>query len=267
MTDYLQVVSSRPTKYRRPPLVEAVQEFSFRPDSIQWSDEYWLEFARRIADDFPDVKDGSVTAVGFAPLVASSKKIPVKRFASRSGGKVVTAGPGILGISIRPASESGGYSGWLETLSLANELRATYASVVGSSAVNQITLRYINKLPVIPGSFRLKNYVSDSYGLLPPILLEEINPFSHTVTRVLSADEESITSETVHLSAGAGEEGPELVLKIDEIARALPDNELINTDALATNLHEAAHAVFHGVFNDSLRKSFEPDEPSLLIHR
>lgn len=255
--------------YRRPPLSEAVQEFDFRAESQQWQDSYWDQFARLVASEFPvaaKVESAKFRLIDPHTGDENEAETQVRRFSSSSGGFVVTMGPMTLGLSALPRKIPGGYPGWEVTHQLMLRLLDWYVSVVGVTDVERITVRYINHIPVVPGDFLVRNFVNPLSPLIPSILLDEDNPFSLDVTHTISADEQALHHEEIHLSAGNSQNSHELLLRIDEVAATAPGYVVLDAVPICRALHATAEQVFGSILNESLLNSFGPFNPLSPSH-
>jgi uncharacterized protein (TIGR04255 family) len=258
---------SRPqVVFRRPPLTEAVHEFLFDNETISWREEFWERIRTAVAPELPivdrvNISGEEVRHDGNIPLESANGR----RYSADHGGIVLTIAPGILGLSIRPKRLRDGYPGWDAVHEMAMRFLLVYQQIVETATVEQITVRYINRIPVVPGDFKSSNYISSTSPLVPPILIGERNPFSLAVTHVLRANDEAVFSESLYLAAGSDESGShELFCRIDELAGASSLGPVREVRSVCRALHESANVLFHNVFHQEFLAQLEPlDHPML----
>jgi uncharacterized protein (TIGR04255 family) len=184
------------------------------------------------------------------------------RFGRKDRGMVLTVGPDLLGLSVLPREIDSGYPGWEVVRDLALRLLQIHRSLWRTGALRQIGMRYINIISVEPDKFRLRDYVEEVPGLVPPQLFEERNPFSLELTHALEVSADSVHEQSINLSAGPAKEpspfNGELVLSIDERFMSLNDAEIGNAGDACDILHEAAYQVFMELLAPDVRSTFKP---------
>lgn len=239
------------------------------PAPSAWNAEAAEVFHRQVREEYPTGSSATVPALTL-DLPGGPKEqhdIEAFRFSNAGGGLVLTVGPGLLGISVRPDKLERGYPGWAVLHRIALDLLAKYQALMGVTRALQIRVRYINAIPITPGTFLLGDYLSPTTRLIPEVFRSEANPFSLRTSRLAYASEEWGRNESVRLAAGFDEErNPRLFFQIDQIALGSSGLSLQFASKYCEELHAAAHNVFADVLSQTLLESFEPDAPLSAVN-
>ncbi len=251
--------------YRRPPLAEAVIEFYFDPQNVSWDDKRWDEIASALSQVLPSSAPVEVRNVTIElGHIRTTDPVQARRLTTDNGGFALTVAPTMLGVSMLPPRLPSGYPGWEQLQQIATQVLGLHKTVARSAPVQRIIVRYINKLPVIPGEFTLASFVSATCPLVPAILLGERNPFYFEISRALSATETEARHESVVLAAGVSDDkNTELTLRIDEVAFAL-SKPFDDAPTTCAELHDTAYRTFDAVFSAEVLRTFEPIEHSTM---
>ncbi|GLC26353.1 TIGR04255 family protein [Roseisolibacter agri] len=251
---------SAPTpRYENPPLLEAVLGFRFARAPRSWDSVYFGKLHLALKG-FPRVDTLEGASLTFQPGqgVQFTPAPEVKRFIREDGGVVVSASPETVGVSVLPKQIAGGHPGWDFLRDTALWALQAYESITSPGPLQEVGVRYIDVVPIDPGSFRLGDFVRAESGIVPMALMDERNPFAFRVERT-SGTEYGNLREVVSMQARAtATGGGELVLDVDELMQVRSEAATPNVETLADHLHEAVHRVFGSVIHESVLRSFNP---------
>lgn len=249
-------------RYRNPPLLEAVLEFQFHPGG-DWSDAVAANFGERL-HGYPHEETLPTPAPGDS---AGDNDTPVRRYWREDRGVAVTAGRGLLAVSAVPPRMAEGHT-WETLRDTALRFAELYVETVNPGRLRLGGLRYVNALRVDPKAFQLSDYVNSGTGLIPDVIVGEVNPFTFRLERTTQQGEGWVTREALTLSAIAFGEGGRLILDVDQVTAWESD---VDEPSAAVEAYEAMHAAVHEVFVVLIRpeilETFEPVEPLGEVRR
>lgn len=247
--------------YQDPPLLEAVVEFQFEPGTAGWDSIFFGKIHEKVEADFPRVEtiSGPEVKIAGKGSVSLGPAPELKRLIRGDGGVVVTVGPDLLGFSVLPPKIESGHPGWEWLCNKALELLDAYRSVVKPQRIRRVGVRYINGIKIDPDEFQLGALVASESGFIPLKLLDERNPFSYRLERVIDADQASRHVEILQLAAQpTGVDVARLVLDVDQVltlSGAIADDSLRQS---LDKLHDGVHVVFETVIRSDVLESFRP---------
>lgn len=141
-------------KYKSPPIVEALCEFQFEPDT-SWDLVMPGLIYDELRDEFPGREPDRVllqTSGKSGPRVQYSEAISFLRKDERVA---VLIGPNILSVNhLAP------YSSWEEFVPLIRRSFEVYRNVVEPKQLQSVQLRYINDITVPTGYSEIENYLN-----------------------------------------------------------------------------------------------------------
>lgn len=263
-----------PTPDRRtfqdPPLKEAVLEFRFLPGEREWDSIMLGKIHDRIEDRFPKAsrpQSGSGIRIqaggGNQQISIGGIEDPIRRFASEDESEVVTAGPGLLGVSELPRGSESGYPGWERMYRLATSVLETYREVVKPGPVARIGVRYINEMKMTEPRSELGHYIDPDANLVPPILLEKAEPCGCRLDHSVSHEVRERLNVGIEIRDGDEGIAKMLTVDIDEVYD--PDEPSMLSEDLVRNtcdrLHEQAYQIFMTIMSDDLLEEFGPITP------
>lgn len=246
-------------RYESPPLVEAVVEFQFHQNP-NWDVTFLGQMRDRLTQ-YPALETLRGTSfivdaeqIGFRPAPEG------KRFWSEDRSVAITVAPDVLGVSILPPKMPDAREHcWERLQNLAFDTLQTYQKVTSPAPIRQASVRYINVVTVIPGNFRLRDYVSESSGVVAAALLDEQNPFSSRIEHVTKVAETHQVREAITLAAqGISETQGHLILDLDEVSLWQSPPELDGLRIVSDEMHDAVHDVFNRVFRPEVLETFGP---------
>jgi len=245
--------------YRNPPIVEAIVELKFLGGK-PWNLTIPGRFYDHIKDEFPDEPEQrDVVEASFGENKAPDEGMfsvnrVGQRVLFRNGNRLVVIGPNTLSInSVRP------YEGW-ESLKLrVRRALEVYRSVLSPDAISGIGVRYVNKIEIPPGPFRLQDYFTVGQGLPPTGFPVQLTSFFDRME--LAYDEIPATIAFTWASAKSEKaEASAFVLDLD-----LRWNESCSFEDTLKNiqdLRDRERLAFESLINDRLRETFDADENS-----
>ena len=127
-------------KYRKPPVVEVVAEFSFAPGEAAAS-QYLTQLRGRLLPNFPHEKATSSFVVIEDKKGPRVETITRVQFWNEDQSAVVQIGENFLAFNqLQP------YTGWENFLPRALDMLRTYESAVPSKGLNRVVLRYVDRI-------------------------------------------------------------------------------------------------------------------------
>ena len=161
-------------KYKNAPIIEAVCELRFEPDS-PWDLVMPGLVYEQVKDAFP--KRRQVKTVGLSILAGpdsiEQRVQPVDRmqFLSEDESVLVQVGPNLLSVNhLKP------YPSWQEFLPSIRKAVGAYCDVVNPTTIHRIGLRYINRIEIPSPRIELKDYF-EFYPFVGSNLAQEHGPF------------------------------------------------------------------------------------------
>jgi uncharacterized protein (TIGR04255 family) len=263
-SDYLRMMakSGNHPRYRKPPIIEVVLAFQFRPSPRPWDSVYFGKLHDRMGAvvSLPNIQGIQGTEITIGPEGAAVQSTELtKRFASADNGLVVTVGPGMLGVSVLPKNRKDGHPGWSNLLQTGLRLLPIYQEVVRPSGIHQIGVRYVNVLAINTEQFQLDRYITNESGYVPPKFSNLRGPFDFRFDYA-SIGDDLVGREALRIAAHPNPSGGgQLVVDIDEIVSSNVANLSDRIKDLCEDLHDRAWSVFDSVFTRGVREGFEAE--------
>lgn len=141
-------------KYKFPPIVEAVCEFQFEPDSPWDLTMPGLIYAE-VKDEFLKRKQVNVLSLAIGPASVQQQLQPIERiqFLTEDEKSLIQVGPKLLSINrLAP------YTSWEDFLPFIKKGLEAYKAVVNPKSIHRIGLRYINRIEIDADNTELKDY-------------------------------------------------------------------------------------------------------------
>ena len=241
------------SKYKNPPIIEALCEFQFAPDSPWDLVKPGLVY-EKVRDTFPKRRQARQLSVGISASregveqeVRTTDRVQFLREDEKA---LVQVGPHLLAVNhLKP------YPSWQEFLPLIERGLRAYCDVVGPESIHRVGVRYINRFEVAGQRFELEDYV-EFRPFVGPNLPKEHGPFivgiqvpyegSRDILKIqlTSARVETLDTAAMMLDLDY------FLAKPGEIAL---DNVLEWVDAAHNRIEEA----FEACITDRLRQMFE----------
>lgn len=251
-------------RYRKPPLIEAVLEFQFF-SGTEWDSLFLGKIHDRL-HDFP--RSETIHGASFViegAQVGVRQSPDAKRFWREDGGIAVTVGPEVLGVSTLPPKMKEGHS-WETLRDVAFKALDVYQTVVQPGAIRQAGLRYINSIAVQPERFRLGEWVTETSGVVPGVLLEERNPFSFRLERTTLATPMYNRREIITVAAQPAPQAGQVLLDVDQLTVWPQGANPASVNDVLEDMHDAVHAVFNKVIRPEVLERFGPEELATGVH-
>jgi uncharacterized protein (TIGR04255 family) len=251
--------------YRNPPLLEATIEFQFAPGR-PWNSDYF-GLIRSELKEFPRSETISEASFVVAPdRIGVAPAGEMKRYWREDRGMVVTVRPDLIAVSVLPPNLSDEHR-WETLRDVAFTTLKLYQRVARPGPFRQTGVRYINAVTVEPAAFRLSNYAAAESGFVPPVLMEERQPFSQRLERTTQTTERYHLREVITLAAQpTGQSEGRLILDVDQIATWNKSAEVQNVRTVLEKMHDAVHAVFTKLLRAEILETFNPYNRSSEPH-
>lgn len=161
-------------RYKNSPIVEALCEFRFEPDS-PWDLAIPGLVYEKVRDIFPKRRQARQVAVGTSagpeigePQVQIMNRMQLLRDDEKA---FVQVGPHLLAVNhLKP------YSSWQEFVTLIKRGFSAYCDVAAPKSIHRIGLRYINRIEVLARRIELEDYF-EFRPFVGPNLPQEHGPF------------------------------------------------------------------------------------------
>jgi len=243
-------------QYAHPPIVEAICEFRFEPDS-QWDLTIPGLVYERMREQFPErrVKHGVQLEVeaeageeGIAQRIKGA--MPVMQFMTRDRRALVQIGQDILAINhLRP------YPTWELYRSMITDTVRSYRQVVDAPRLRRLGLRYINRIDVVASEVLIEDYIR-AYPMVP--IPEGAGALSGWVQRVEIPYEDDNGSLVVKSGAvgSDGHTGSSFILDLDfGTQKYVPS--LDDAFMWLDRAHERIEEMFELTITDKTRELFD----------
>ncbi len=247
-------------KYKNPPIVEAVCEFQFDPES-EWDIAIPGLLYEKLRTQFPhrqqvtqgiDVALATTPEGGVTPQVqATSGRI---RFYRDDRQALVQVGPHLLTINhLQP------YPTWEGYLPLILQAYSYYLEVAQPNSIKQIELRYINRveLPVGEVAVPLMEYF-DFYPYLGPKFPVVFSPFIVGIQIPYPQENSALRLQL----ASAASARPDVTGIIIDLDYFILEPEGVNVDRVSAQLqlgHDRVEEIFEACLTDRVRTLFEEE--------
>ncbi|MBV9020755.1 MAG: TIGR04255 family protein [Ktedonobacteraceae bacterium] len=239
-------------RYESPPVIEALCEFKFDPDSF-WDLTIPGLMYEKIQETFPrrnQVAQINAAITGNAEgIIQQFGAIPLMQFLREDGTSLVQVGQNLLTINqLKP------YSSWQEFLPLIEKSLQAYKEVVHPKTVSHVALRYINRIE-FEHNIELEDYLN-----FRPFLGKELpQEFSVFVVGVLLPRENTRDSINLQLTT-INTDAPNtisLILDINYILTKPKEVELDNLLKWVDTAHKNVEEIFEACITDKLRQIFK----------
>jgi uncharacterized protein (TIGR04255 family) len=243
------------TKYGKPPIVEALAEFQFSPESEWDATIPGLVYERLGGEDqFPHRDQGKVVEAQFAIDKDSLQERRIEtervRFRSADDKSIVQVSKHLLVVNrVAP------YEGWDKMRPLIERASSAYLAVAQPTGLSRLGLRYINKI-AIPGTrIDLEDYF-DLYPAVGDRLPQDHGPFMTGIEIPYGKD-----LLKLQISSGMPESPKQgaIILDLDYSRMPVPDLACDATMSWLDTAHERIETAFEGCITDRTRRLFEED--------
>src|SRR6266700_1831153 len=145
-------------KYKNPPLIEALCEFYFAPETSQDFESIINLLYEKIQTDFPkryrlQLQASQITIDTAGIPEITQQLLPLVRFQSNNERVLIQVGQNLLTVNhLKP------YTSWEEFLPSIEMGFNAYREVVKPKTIHRIALRYINRIEIPSNSIQLEDY-------------------------------------------------------------------------------------------------------------
>jgi uncharacterized protein (TIGR04255 family) len=247
-------------KYRKPPIVEAICEFSFELGQ-PWDGTLPGLIYSEVKESFPKKRQQAVFQFGIqiagqnpaaAPLfglpAATQEPFSRLQFLSEDERTLIQIAPDVLTINkLRP------YSSWSDLKPLVLDVLAKYQKAAQPKAIRRLGVRYINRIQIPLAEVQIQDYLV-AFPNLPEALPQRISvwmqrseiPFDELGTLILQTG--SVREP--------GHEGVVFLLDLDFVTSGQPFGVELAADRIET-AHEKVELAFETCITQESRKLFE----------
>lgn len=241
-------------RYKNPPIVEALCEFQFEPDS-PWDLAIPGLVYGKVENTFPKRRQATVLGLGIAAgpdaVEQQVRTMDRMQFLREDETALIQVGPHFLAVNhLEP------YPSWEEFLPLIERGLGAYREVADPQSIHRVGLRYINRIEFASRRIDLKDYF-EFRPFVGPNLPQEHGPFR---VGILVPYENSRDILRIELISSARTKPDSLVVMLDlEYFLVKPgevalDNIFQWVDDVA---HDRIEAAFEACITDQLRQRFE----------
>jgi uncharacterized protein (TIGR04255 family) len=237
-------------RYKNPPVVEALCEFRFDPDS-PWDLTMPGLIYEKVRDTFPKRHQVKVVDVGTTPETLGQVRATDRvQFLDKDGKALIQISPHFLAVNhLEP------YPSWEEFLPLIESGLEAYRDVADPRDIHRVGLRYINRIEFAEQRIDLQDYF-EFYPFVGPNLPQLFGPF--IVGIQVAYDDWDILKLTQTMPPPT--ETPDtitLILDLDYFL-AKPGEVVLNNVLEWVNVaHDRIEEAFEACITNRLRQKFE----------
>jgi len=243
-------------RYRNPPIVEAVCEFRFPPDS-PWDLTIPGLVYERLKGTFPQKRPAPAFGFGIRLGQGSVEQRlePTTRmqFLRQDGNVLVQVGPNLLAVNhLKP------YPGWEAFVPMIQQAYRAYVETAPPTAIQRIGLRYINRVELPGPRVELEEYLN-FYPHLGDDLPQDYGEFTVRIQTAFNALRDGLQMTLTSADAGNADVNV-FVLDMDYFL-AKPGTITTNEAFSWVNeAHDRLEQIFEGCISDKLRQLFQVEE-------
>ncbi len=242
-------------KYKNPPLIEALCEFYFPPETSQDFESIISLLNEKIQTSFPkkfrlQIQASQINIDNSGTPIVTEQLLPLVRFQSSSEQVLIQLGQNLLTVNhLKP------YTSWEEFLPSVEMGINAYREVVKPKAIYRIALRYINRIEITRNSIGLEEY----FELRPFIgqkKLQDISAFNLGIQMPHEEARDALNIQMASIDSGS----PNIVAIMLDLTYSLvrlEDITLDNINEWLTIAHNHIEDAFEACITDQLRNLFE----------
>lgn len=240
-------------RYRNSPIVEALCEFQFEPDS-PWDLAMPGLVYGKLQDTFPKRRQARQLAVaisagpkGVEQQVRTTDRMQFLREDEKA---LVQVGPYLLAVNhLKP------YPSWQEFVPLIKKGFSSYCDIVGPKSIHRVGLRYINRIEVPGQGIELEDYF-EFRPFIGPSLPQEFGPFVVGIQVSYEGSRDILKLQLTNASV----ETPDTVAMILDLDYFLVKPGEVALDSVLEWVgvaHNYVEEAFEACITDRLRRMFE----------
>lgn len=245
-------------QYPKPPVVEAICEFRFKKNELEWDWTIPGLIYNQIKESFPIKRTQNQHDVGFevpdgdaSPMVHAQVTRRMQ-FVSQDEKSLVQAGPHLLSINhLAP------YPGWPEFSKLIKRILDVYRDVAQSTELERIGLRYINRLEIPEAKVTLEDYIS-AVPSVPEGIPDNLIRWGQRIDIPYPTENGILMLQTASLNP---QNQGRIVFLLDIDFKTINAADLSQTMAIAwvDKAHRILETAFEASITDKTRSLFEED--------
>ena len=240
-------------EYKSSPIVEALVEVHFSQTKTDFT--VWADFNNKLKKSYPIVEELFIPKTELR--IAQDRKIgegrisqeKLLRFYKKDRTQLVQANKDFVSVNkLKP------YSGYEKFIADAETVLKNYIGVTSPKLINQIGMRYINRIIIPETSVELSDY----FRYIPQIPDEVTEGISNVLLEIQFAPRNSQHQVMTSLRSDVSSIEGTTVFFLD-IYDILPVNNEVNISVILNSLNEAhknIERVFEGFITDKARKLF-----------
>jgi uncharacterized protein (TIGR04255 family) len=242
-------------RYKNSPIIEALCEIQFEPDST-WDLTVPGLVYERLRDSFPERRQAKVLGVAISP---SAEEATVDQqvwatdrmhFVRQDGTALVQIGPHFLAVN-----QLRSYRSWHDFRPMIQKAYVAYREVAAPTGIHRISLRYINRIQFPARTVNLEDYFS-FYPFVGPALPQNYSAFMVGI-QVPYQDTQAILQMQ---AANVVAETPDSIAVILDLAYSLAKPGEVSLDMVFEWIdtgHSRIDETFEAAITEQLRERFE----------
>lgn len=241
--------------YKNPPLIEALCEFHFAPETPQKFDSIIQLLSQRIQAHFPKRLQLQLQAsqidVGASGMAEITKQIlPLVRFQSTHGQVLIQVGQNLLTVNhLRP------YTSWENFLPSIEVGLHAYREVVKPATILRIALRYINRIEIPGNRIQLEEYL-ELRPFIGQTVLQDLAAFTLGI-QIPHEDGRDMLSIQLASTDSGSLDTVAILLDLTYYLTRTEDFSLDTVSEWLTTAHNTIEEAFEACLTDHLRNLFE----------
>ena len=239
-------------RYKNPPIVEALCEFQFEPDS-PWDLVMPGLVYEKVRDTFPKRRQARVLDLGILAgpeaLEQQVRSTDRMQFLREDEKALVQVGPHFLAVNhLEP------YPSWEEFLPLIKRGLKAYRDVADPKGIHRIGLRYINRIEFASQRIDLKDYF-EFRPFVGPNLPQEFGPFIVGIQVIYEGS--NILKITLTTARTETPDTIAMILDLDYFLAKPGEVVLDNVFEWVDVAHDRIEGAFEACITDRLRQMFK----------
>jgi uncharacterized protein (TIGR04255 family) len=242
-------------KYKDPPLIEALCEFYFAPETSQDFESIIDLLYEKIHTGFPkrdrlQLQASQITLDTAGIPEITQQLLPLERFQSNSDRVLIQVGQNLLTVNhLKP------YTSWEAFLPSVEMGFHAYREVVQPTTIHRVALRYINRIEIMSDRIHLEDYF-EFRPFIGQKILQDLAAFT---LGIQIPHEEA--RDMLHIQLASVDSGtPNTIAMILDLTYSLVKQGAITLDDISEwliNAHTHIEDAFEACITDQLRNLFE----------
>jgi uncharacterized protein (TIGR04255 family) len=241
-------------RYRHPSIIEAICEFTFRPE-VPWDPTVFGRFYERVKDEFEIKEHGEVieTILDHAAggLGRQVRKAPRMRFFAKDRSHLTQVSEHLLAVNVLAP-----YPHWAEFKRLIFLAVKAYDESAGQTRLNRTVLRYIDRFEFDEKPFRMGDWF-DCSGRYFPSLLAPVDSQATYRLRFPRSEQEHFSISVEMRTEASGKRTVILDTEIVSFEIQVADRSV--EDQL-DSMHSAVIDAFENCITDKTREKLQPEQ-------